>query len=162
VLFAEDHGPHEPRLLLDSACGFYWTEGLRGLGWAVDAVPTLKGGSSVGIPSPPGVWRRGVGDGPAIITPDVRDAERLQGFAAGWTEPAVEDPRRRNGPRWKLVGNAVSVPVARWLGDRLAYNRDSEPHAADRARPLAPNRASLWGSLLYVAIRHAMGGPKAP
>ena len=24
------------------ACGFYWTEGTRGLGWAVDAIPTLK------------------------------------------------------------------------------------------------------------------------
>ena len=37
-------------------CGFYWTEGLRGLGWAVDSVPTLKGGSSIGIPSPPAIW----------------------------------------------------------------------------------------------------------
>ena len=37
-------------------CGFYWTEGLRGLGWAVDAVPTLKGGSTIGIPSPPAIW----------------------------------------------------------------------------------------------------------
>ena len=35
-----------------SACGFYWTEGNKGLGWAVDAVPTLKGGSTIGIPSP--------------------------------------------------------------------------------------------------------------
>ena len=35
------------RLLLD--------EGLRGLGWAVDAVPTLKGGSTIGIPSPPAI-----------------------------------------------------------------------------------------------------------
>jgi DNA (cytosine-5)-methyltransferase 1 len=34
------------------ACGFYWTEGTRGLGWAVDAVPTLKGGSAIGIASP--------------------------------------------------------------------------------------------------------------
>ena len=25
--------------------------------------------------------------------------------------------------RWQLVGNAVSVPVARWLGERLA-----QPH----------------------------------
>src|SRR5215813_2619965 len=37
------------------ACGFYWTEGLKGLGWAIDAVPTLKGGSTVGIPSPPAI-----------------------------------------------------------------------------------------------------------
>src|SRR5262249_8306830 len=30
---------------IPSACGFYWTEGNNGLGWAVDAVPPLKGGS---------------------------------------------------------------------------------------------------------------------
>ena len=40
----------------DLWCGFYWTEGNRGLGWAVDAVPTLKGGSTIGIPSPPAIW----------------------------------------------------------------------------------------------------------
>jgi DNA (cytosine-5)-methyltransferase 1 len=134
--------------LPDSACGFYWTEGLRGLGWAVDAVPTLKGGSAVGIPSPPGIWRRGVEHGPSIITADVRDAERLQGFDAGWTEPAVDGPTRRNGPRWKLVGNAVSVPVARWLGERLACDRDAEPHAASTATPVVPDRAwptAAWG-----------------
>lgn len=101
------------------ACGFYWTEGVRGLGWAVDAVPTLKGGSTVGIPSPPAIW---MPDG-TIVTPDIRDAERLQGFPAGWTEPAVDDPRKRNGPRWRLVGNAVSVPVAEWVGHCLSTPR---------------------------------------
>lgn len=99
------------------ACGFYWTEGLRGLGWAIDAVPTLKGGSGLGIPSPPAIWAAG---SERLVTPDLRDAERLQGFPVDWTvtaETAVDGRRNRN--RWKLVGNAVSVPVARWLGERL-------------------------------------------
>jgi DNA (cytosine-5)-methyltransferase 1 len=148
VLFATDAGASEAPLLSDSACGFYWTEGLRGLGWAIDAVPTLKGGSAVGIPSPPGIWRRGAADAPLIVTPDVRDAERLQGFGAGWTEPAVEDPARRNGPRWKLVGNAVSVPVARWVGERLATDRDGEHHLARTVMPVARDRSwptAAWG-----------------
>jgi DNA (cytosine-5)-methyltransferase 1 len=55
-----------------------------------------------------------------LVTPDIRDAERLQGFVAGWTKPAAEAPRSRSGHRWKLVGNAVSVPVARWVGKRLS------------------------------------------
>ena len=38
------------------ACGFYWTEGHPGARLAVDAVPTLKGGSTIGIPSPPAIW----------------------------------------------------------------------------------------------------------
>lgn len=98
----------------DVACGFYWTEGIRGLGWAVDAVPTLKGGSGLGIPSPPAIL---MPDG-RLVTPDIRDAERMQGFEAGWTAPAEEVGRASH--RWKLVGNAVTVPVARWLGRRLA------------------------------------------
>jgi DNA (cytosine-5)-methyltransferase 1 len=93
--------------------GFYWTEGLRGLGWAVDAVPTLKGGSTIGIPSPPAVL---LSDG-RIVTPSVEDAEKLQGFPSGWTKPAERVGKR--SLRWKLVGNAVSVPAARWIGKRL-------------------------------------------
>ncbi len=95
------------------ACGFYWTEGVRGLGWAVDALPTLKGGSTVGIASPPAIW---MPDG-RIVTPDIRDAERMQGFDAGWTEPSERIVRK--GFRWKLVGNAVSVPAVEWVGSRL-------------------------------------------
>lgn len=115
VLFQDDAPTNEQTETTGRACGFYWTEGLKGLGWAVDAVPTLKGGSTIGIPSAPAVWDV---DG-SIGTPHIEDAERLQGFPAGWTEPSVDDPARRNGPRWKLVGNAVSVPVAEWAGQRL-------------------------------------------
>jgi len=93
------------------ASGFYWTEGTRGLGWVPEGVPPLKGGSGVGILSPPAIW---LPTERALHTPDIRDAERLQGFDTGWTEPAASP-----AARWKLVGNAVSVPVAEWLGRRL-------------------------------------------
>jgi len=96
------------------ACGFYWTEGIRGLGWAADAIPTLKGGSAVGIPSPPAV----ILPSGAIVKPSIRAAERLQGFKVDWTRPAEKVGRA--SLRWKLVGNAVSVPAATWLGKRLA------------------------------------------
>lgn len=115
VLFGQDAGPREWGDPAGRANGFYWTEGFTGLGWAVDAVPTLKGGSTVGIPSPPAVW---MPDG-RVILPDIVDAERLQGFPAGWTDVDPEASARRNGPRWKMVGNAVSVPVAEWFGKRL-------------------------------------------
>jgi DNA (cytosine-5)-methyltransferase 1 len=96
------------------AHGFYWTEGVRGLGWASDAIPTLKNGSTVGIASPPAILLTS-GD---VITPDIRDAERLQGFPENWTGPAEHVARA--SVRWSLVGNAVTVPVAAWLGKRLA------------------------------------------
>jgi DNA (cytosine-5)-methyltransferase 1 len=117
VLLAQDHGEVEIADPSGLACGFYWTEGVRGLGWAVDAIPTLKGGSAIGIPSPPAIWQPG---SERLVTPELRDAERLQGFPADWTAPADEVVGRRKSDRWKLVGNAVSVPVARWIGERFA------------------------------------------
>lgn len=114
VLFAHDAGEPPPTTVSWSrANGFYWTEGTRGLGWADDAVPTLKGGSTLGIPSPPAI----VLPNKRIVTPHLRDAERMQGFDAGWTEASEAVMRR--GHRWKLVGNAVTVDAAEWLGQRL-------------------------------------------
>jgi len=110
------------------AHGFYWTEGLRGLGWAPDAVPTLKNGSTVGIASPPAILL----PSGAVVTPDIRDAERLQGFPEDWTKVAEEVGR--SSLRWSLVGNAVSVPVAEWLGQHLAAPGTYEPER-DMALP---------------------------
>lgn len=115
ILFVDDVGePKDVEYPEPVAFGFYWTEGTKGLGWAVNAVPTLKGGSTVGVPSPPAVWM----PSGEIVTVGITDAERLQGLPSGWTKPAEEVVRP--GMRWRLVGNAVSVPVARWIGRRLA------------------------------------------
>lgn len=100
----------------DAAYGFYWTEGNRGLGWVKNGVPPIKGGSGLGIPSPPAVWVPATGE---LGKPTICDAERLQGFPAGWTEPVMAKHGARVGARWKLIGNAVNVATARWLGQRL-------------------------------------------
>ena len=108
VLLADENDLERPKTAIGKlAHGFYWTEGLTGLGWAVDCIPTLKNGSTIGIPSPPAVL---LPNG-KIVKPSIRDAERLQGFKAGWTEPAEAVTRRSF--RWSLVGSAVSVPVGR-------------------------------------------------
>jgi DNA (cytosine-5)-methyltransferase 1 len=124
VLFADE--AVEPRLDPNQvgkvACGFYWTEGTRGLGWAVDAVPTLKGGSTIGIPSPPAIV---FPDG-FVGTPDIRDAERMQGLPPGWTSSARTVSRESH--RWALVGNAVTVGVFKWIGKRL---RQPDPIGAN-------------------------------
>jgi DNA (cytosine-5)-methyltransferase 1 len=102
----------------------------------------LKGGSTIGIPSPPAIW---MPDG-RVVTPGIRDMERLQGFEPDWTLPGVEGEKRQ-GPRWRMVGNAVSVPVARWVGQRLA----EEPTSADFETMPLPEAAG-WP-------KAAMGGP---
>jgi DNA (cytosine-5)-methyltransferase 1 len=122
VLFVDDvPEPQDRRSFREVACGFYWTEGLRGLGWAVDSVPTLKGGSTIGIPSPPAIIRPSGG----VVKPDLRDAERMQGFPADWTLPAETVANR--GARWKLVGNAVTVNTAEWIGKRLRTPGEYDP-----------------------------------
>ena len=118
VLFADDEGDPDEDWFHDTAYGFYWTEGLRGVGWAKDAIPTLKAGSTIGIPSPPAIWNPAADADRLIVTPQIGDAEELQGFPRGWTEPANALSARK-GARWKLVGNAVTVGVSRWVGERL-------------------------------------------
>jgi DNA (cytosine-5)-methyltransferase 1 len=142
VLLFGNEAPPQPHPKASHACGFYWTEGNTGLGWAVDAVPPLKGGSALHIPSPPGIWfpRRRL-----IAVPAIEDAERLQGFAAGWTN--LEDVDEKAGrKRWRMVGNAVSVPMAKWIAGRLTETVDR--FDASPATGLPMNRswpAAAWG-----------------
>jgi DNA (cytosine-5)-methyltransferase 1 len=115
--------------------GFYWTEGRAGHGLTDDAIPPLKAGSTIGIPSPPAVL---FPDG-GVKVPSIETAERLQGFPPGWTEDA---PARL---RWRLVGNAVSPPVVSWISERLAA-----PQSWDRslAKPMCDRPTwplAAWG-----------------
>ncbi|HVM13720.1 MAG TPA: DNA (cytosine-5-)-methyltransferase [Egibacteraceae bacterium] len=145
VLFADDEAEPPADAFRQDVFGFYWTEGLRGLGWAQDATPPLKGGSTIGIPSPPAIWVPGAEPGRKLVVPSVQDAEALQGFPREWTAAAAAEQRAK-GIRWKLAGNAVTVPVATWLGNAL---REPGSHDAADDRRLAsgdrwPNAA--WGS----------------
>jgi DNA (cytosine-5)-methyltransferase 1 len=129
VLFADEAGERPATDLKSDAFGFYWTEGRGGLGWAQDAVPTLKGGSTVGIPSPPAIWVPGAPEHRLFVTPSIEDAEIMQGFERGWTRVASTD--RKNGPRWKLVGNAVTTHVAEWVAGRIAEPGDAAVELED-------------------------------
>ena len=118
VLFVDDATPPPETRAKRIARGFYWTEGNTGVGWAIDAIPTLKGGSSLSIPSPPAIWTPSNGN---IRTPDIRDAERLQGFKEEWTLPTENKSKVHGRRRWRQIGNAVSVPVAAWVAERIAH-----------------------------------------
>lgn len=135
VLFADDAKTQFDDAIgsVDERCayGFYWTEGLRGLGWAKDAVPTIKGGSGLGIPSAPAIWYPETGD---VGTPQIEDGERMQGLPPDWTLPSVL-AGARPGSRWKQVGNAVCVPMSHWVGRRL--NEPGNPVAGDWTIPIA-------------------------
>lgn len=150
VLFAGDVAPETPEWpIADRAHGFYWTEGSRGLGWGEDCVPTLKGGSTVGVPSPPAILLPAeAAPTGRLVTPDIRDAERLQGLSSGWTwaERTIDGAAFRDRRRWLLVGNAVSARVAAWLGERLS---SPVPVNCEPGRLLGPGDnwpAAAWGN----------------
>ena len=114
VLFADETTEATvPDADLTRPLGFYWTEGRSGLGLTVDGIPPLKVGSALGIPSPPAVL---FPDG-EVLTPSLEACERLQGFESGWTD--VPGVAIKKGARWRMLGNAVSVPVAQWVAERI-------------------------------------------
>lgn len=55
------------------------------------------------------------------------ECERLQGFPDGWTAGQADSPRYRQ------LGNAVAVPVARWIGERIVALND-HPYGHARTR----------------------------
>ncbi|GIU56684.1 DNA cytosine methyltransferase [Arthrobacter sp. NicSoilC12] len=122
VLFRDYAAPSESTQSsadrIQKAHGFYWTEGNRGVGWGNGVVPTIKGSTTAGIPSAPGVWLPGKPIELKFRTPSIEALETLQGFRPGWTSAA---PSR---DRWKLVGNAVAVPAVQWIAEGLrAYDQ---------------------------------------
>jgi DNA (cytosine-5)-methyltransferase 1 len=146
VLLADDNPiPRLKTAVGQRAHGFYWTEGFTGLGWAVDAIPTLKNGSTIGIASPPAVL---LPDG-RIVKPSIEDAEALQGFDRGWTVAAESVAKR--GYRWGLIGSAVSVPAAAWVGRRLENPGNYDSSASEFNLPFpatgkCPRAARFDGS----------------
>lgn len=71
-----------------------------------------------------------------VIRPAVRrltplECERLQGFPDGWTETGHDGRALSDGARRTMLGNAVAVPVVRWIMERL---REVD-HRKNHARP---------------------------
>ncbi len=143
VLFADEAGDFPEEHFSTNSYGFYWTEGRGGLGWAQDAVPTIKGGSTIGIPSGPAVWLPSGEVGRRFVKPSVEDAEVMQGFDRGWTDTGTHVGR--NSPRWKLVGNAVTVGVAEWVGSRLGNPGDSIAEYVETIAGVGTWPMAAWG-----------------
>lgn len=102
---------------LRAPIGFYWTEGRFALGLMENGIPTLKAGSTIGIPSAPAILM----PNGSIGTPDIRDAERLQGFPEDWTR--CSERVARSSFRWRLVGNAVTVDTVAWIVNKIENPR---------------------------------------
>ena len=47
------------------------------------------------------------------------ECERLMGFPDGHTEFAVSGKKIADTNRYKMCGNAVATPVAKWIGEKI-------------------------------------------
>ena len=91
-----------------AAAGFYWTAGIHSINYSRGYVPTIKIGSTLGIPSPPAVH---YGTRVRVITP--AEALALQGFDIGtevFSKPSTA---------YKVSGNAVARPIGLWVFNGL-------------------------------------------
>jgi DNA (cytosine-5)-methyltransferase 1 len=143
---------------LTKPLGFYWTEGRSGIGLTLDGVPPIKVGSSLGIASAPAVLFR---DG-SVLMPSLAACERLQGFPSGWTTTNGALPGRN--PKWRLVGNAVSVPVAQKVAERIK-NRVTPPQIDLPIKASAPWPEAAWNlgrGRRTPATKTRPAGPTAP
>ena len=61
------------------------------------------------------------------------EAERLQGFSDGWTAITYRGKPAADGPRYRALGNAMAVPVMRWILDRLMFVDSVPPKPKRRA-----------------------------
>ena len=61
-----------------------------------------------------------VAGGMAVRRLTPRECERLQGVPDGYTLVERNGKLMADGPRYKMLGNGFAVPVARWIGERLA------------------------------------------
>lgn len=87
--------------------------GARSDGYQPEQSPTLTSSDS-GTQQSPGVQ---IGMAVRRLTP--RECERLQGFPDDWTRYDDQGKEISDSARYRMLGNAVAVPVAQWIGQRL-------------------------------------------
>ena len=77
-------------------------------------------GQSVGsVTADPGAQQQNYIAGHVVrgLTPE--ECESLQGFSRGYTQVSYRGKPAADGPRYRALGNAMAVPVMRWIGERI-------------------------------------------
>ena len=57
--------------------------------------------------------------GPAVRRLTPLECERLQGFPDNWTNVEFRGKPAPDGRRYRALGNAMAVPVVKWIGERV-------------------------------------------
>lgn len=94
----------------------------RGIGYVEGGTPPLRAGASGTNQVPTVVAEVDRGGEVRYVVRRLMpvECERLQGFPDGWTSvPYRGRATPADGPRYKALGNSMSVPVVEWIGRRI-------------------------------------------
>lgn len=72
----------------------------------------------------------------------VTEAERLQGFADGYTAVPFRGKPAADGNRYRAIGNSMAVPVIRWIGEQIVAAGTANGLLVKPDRPRARARRS--------------------
>jgi DNA (cytosine-5)-methyltransferase 1 len=117
-------------------CGFYWTAGTQSICYSRGYVPTIKVGSSLSIASPPAVHFSGT-----VRKLTASEALKLQGFRLDDFQ-CVE----KESSLYRMAGNAVAVPVGRFVVDGVLQEKESGNHSRVLQRSLFSEGAD-WSTI---------------
>jgi DNA (cytosine-5)-methyltransferase 1 len=79
----------------------------------IETCPTIRSGTGGGGAYPAVAYRSIV----RRLTPI--ECERLQGFPDNWTQVQHNGKPMADGPRYKMCGNSIAVPVIEWIFKRI-------------------------------------------
>lgn len=98
------------------AVAFTASDQANSFAWERDVYPTLN----AQVPNDSSNIQQGVRLGSAVRRLTPRECERLQGFPDDFTLVPHRGKPMADGPRYKMLGNSMAVPVVRWIGERIA------------------------------------------
>jgi DNA (cytosine-5)-methyltransferase 1 len=81
----------------------------------------------------PGQGYPAIQQGSAVRRLMPHECLRLQGFPDDYLDIAYKGKPLANGPRYRLIGNSMAVPVLRWIGERIERQSRSDAIAEEAA-----------------------------
>lgn len=102
-----------------------WTQRTRADGANVEHQEDVA--YTLDAPAEGGRKKGGVVTGMVVRRLTPTECERLQGFPDGWTAYDSDGQPVSDSARYRMLGNAVAVPVAEWIGRRILATVESTP-----------------------------------
>jgi len=97
------------------AVAFTASDQSNAAGWERNYYPTLN----AQVPNDSSNIQQGIRQDMVVRRLTPRECERLQGFPDDYTLIPYRNGMSKDGPRYKALGNAMAVPVVRWIGERI-------------------------------------------